>query len=260
MPTPWPCWMPPGQSARARGLGGRSSLAILAAPQPDRVAAGRRVTPVRWRRRRRIPEDRRGGGGHSLVATWTQGLMGAWAPEWADDPGRDDKLALHADRGHPAAARRLLGMSLSSDIGRFCRWCRPRPSRCARERPFFSGDRPGVCRADPRRDVSGSCPARPRSSSTPWTSTPWPTCRGTRDRHPAGAAASGSSPRCCSPTRPSTEREQLVGDRAWVDLLDRHQGSAAQDRGTRRGLMKSLGDGVLALFSGPAQGSAAGRG
>ena len=53
----------------------------------------------------------------------------------------------------------------------------------------------------------------------------------------------------------STERAAALGDRAWRDLLESH------DRVTRRQLerwrgreVKSVGDGFLALFDGPARG------
>jgi class 3 adenylate cyclase len=53
----------------------------------------------------------------------------------------------------------------------------------------------------------------------------------------------------------STERAAALGDRAWCDLLERH------DRLTRRQLeryrgreVKSVGDGFLAVFDGPARG------
>jgi class 3 adenylate cyclase len=53
----------------------------------------------------------------------------------------------------------------------------------------------------------------------------------------------------------STERAAALGDRAWRDLLERH------DRVTRRQLerwrgreVKSVGDGFLAVFDGPARG------
>ena len=53
----------------------------------------------------------------------------------------------------------------------------------------------------------------------------------------------------------STERAAQAGDRAWTDVLDRHL-AAAQAAVTASGgqTVKTFGDGMLALFTGPAQG------
>jgi class 3 adenylate cyclase len=52
----------------------------------------------------------------------------------------------------------------------------------------------------------------------------------------------------------STERAAVLGDRAWRDLLERHDAlvHAEIDRGGGRAV-KSTGDGILATFDGPAQ-------
>jgi class 3 adenylate cyclase len=52
----------------------------------------------------------------------------------------------------------------------------------------------------------------------------------------------------------STAHARRVGDRAWSDLLERHHaaiGAAVVGHGGE--VVKNLGDGVLAVFSGPAQ-------
>lgn len=52
----------------------------------------------------------------------------------------------------------------------------------------------------------------------------------------------------------STERAVELGDRRWSELLGRHLGAACglvRDRGGE--IVKTLGDGILALFPGPAQ-------
>jgi class 3 adenylate cyclase len=53
----------------------------------------------------------------------------------------------------------------------------------------------------------------------------------------------------------STERVAAVGDRAWRELLDRHDAAAREEIARFRGrIVKSLGDGFLATFDGPARG------
>jgi len=52
----------------------------------------------------------------------------------------------------------------------------------------------------------------------------------------------------------STERAGALGDRDWRELLDRHERLAAHELSRHRGrLIKSTGDGVLAIFDGPAR-------
>jgi class 3 adenylate cyclase len=53
----------------------------------------------------------------------------------------------------------------------------------------------------------------------------------------------------------STERAREVGDRRWRDLLDRHDAAAARLAEERGGeLVKTTGDGVLAVFDRPGDG------
>jgi len=53
----------------------------------------------------------------------------------------------------------------------------------------------------------------------------------------------------------STERAASLGDRAWRDVLDRHDRLARDEVERHRGrLVKSTGDGLLATFDGPARG------
>jgi class 3 adenylate cyclase len=52
----------------------------------------------------------------------------------------------------------------------------------------------------------------------------------------------------------STTRAQDVGDREWRALLDRHDVVCAEEIAAHRGrIVKTTGDGVLALFDGPAR-------
>jgi class 3 adenylate cyclase len=53
----------------------------------------------------------------------------------------------------------------------------------------------------------------------------------------------------------STERARQVGDRSWAELLDTHDRVARELVGELRGrLVKSTGDGILALFDRPGRG------
>ncbi len=53
----------------------------------------------------------------------------------------------------------------------------------------------------------------------------------------------------------STRRAAQAGDRAWADILGRHLADTRDAVGAHGGqTVKSTGDGILALFPGPAQG------
>jgi class 3 adenylate cyclase len=53
----------------------------------------------------------------------------------------------------------------------------------------------------------------------------------------------------------STERATALGDRAWHDVLDRHDAMAQRIVGRHGGrVVKATGDGLLATFDGPARG------
>jgi class 3 adenylate cyclase len=52
----------------------------------------------------------------------------------------------------------------------------------------------------------------------------------------------------------STARAQQLGDREWKELLDRHDDVCHDEVGSHRGrVVKTTGDGVLAVFDGPAR-------
>jgi class 3 adenylate cyclase len=52
----------------------------------------------------------------------------------------------------------------------------------------------------------------------------------------------------------STDRATAIGDRAWRELLDRHDAIVLRQLQRHRGrLVKSTGDGILATFDGPAR-------
>ncbi len=57
----------------------------------------------------------------------------------------------------------------------------------------------------------------------------------------------------------STERASVLGDRRWRELLERHERLAHREIGRYRGrLIKTIGDGLLATFDGPARAVRAG--
>ena len=74
-------------------LDGARSLALLAATRPERVGGLIAFSPIGARRRRQLPRARglrRAGSRGS--PDWPGPLPGLYAPHWADDPVRDDRL------------------------------------------------------------------------------------------------------------------------------------------------------------------------
>src|SRR6266516_2408385 len=94
------------------------------------------------------------------------------------------------------------------------------------------------------------------TSSMPGT---WRRCsRRSRSSSPGRARWSTTTacwPRCCSPTSVgSTEHATRLGDRAWRDLLERHDTAVRQELGRFRGReIHTTGDGFFATFDGPAR-------
>ena len=72
----------------------------------------------------------------------------------------------------------------------------------------------------------------------------------------------GCSPPSCSPTSSSsTERAAELGDRRWRQLLSEHDSTVRTRLDRHRGrVVKSIGDGFLATFDGPARAIRAARG
>jgi class 3 adenylate cyclase len=239
------------------GLDGARSLAALAALHPERV--GRLVA---------IAATARGGAAaapevaeavsHSLVGLeWPVSIMPLWVPDWMDDPVRLERATRYVRTSvTPRQARRLFEMSLRSDLTgvlplvqapTLVLWPRdaPVPEAACREfadlipgstfRVFDGGGALMLYALDVdlladtiEEFVTGTVPAPPSSrvlASVLFTD-----------------------------VVDSTALASRMGDRAWTGMLERHHETAgALIAGHGGEVVKSLGDGLLAVFSGPAQ-------
>src|SRR4051795_11659901 len=239
-------------------LDGGRSLAVLAATRPERVGAliaigssplgAAALSPdVSGEIDRALPTE-----------DWPNSALAIFAPNWCDDPVRRERLARYICTAvTPRQARRLLSLSLTSDVtdvlphvqaptlvvrGRDGAW--PPPDAVRRFAELIPGaeyrELPGtavlVYALDPdlvadtiQEFVTGTAP------------------------EPVSSRVLASV--LFTDIVGSTERAARSGDRAWSEVLDRYL--AASDAAvTAHGgeTIKTTGDGVLALFTGPAQG------
>jgi class 3 adenylate cyclase len=237
---------------------GARSLATLAATQPGRVAGlialwgTVRGTAV-------ISPETAEEVARSLVdLSWPGNLIESWMPQWAADPIRRDRATRYIQTScTPRQAERMLRLSLTTDVSEVLplvqaptlvlhsrdsavvtpdmvrEFAELIPDAVFRE---MSGDAFGIMYAldvDELADaieefVTGTTPA-------PVTNRVLATVLFTD-------------------LVGSTKRAAQMGDRAWASLLERHHAmarAAIHDHGGEP--IKTLGDGLLATFTGPAQ-------
>ena len=239
------------------GADGARSLAALAATQPERVGGLIGVAPTARGVAAAAP-----GLAEELIQSivdleWPARVVDIWAPDWADDPVRRDRLERYIRTSvTPRQAERSLRMSMTSDISEvlplvqcptLVLWPRDGliPEEPVRE---FTQLVPGAT----FREIPGNGMLLYRSTSTcsrgsSRSSSPAPR----RARSPAASWRPSSSP-TWSP-RPSAPRRRATA--AWTDTLTRHHAAATAAIDAHGGeLVKTMGDGVLATFAGPAQG------
>ena len=236
---------------------GARSLALLAATQPELVGGLIAFAPTVRGLAARNPEalDLALKALSTLdYASFTSGV----APGWAGDPARHDRLEQYFQTCvTPLQGARLLRMMLSSDIGEAL------PLVQAPTLALYPRDLAMVAIDDVREFVALMPGATfreiPGDSTLPYAldvgvvadvieefvtgSTPPPVT----DRVLATVLFSDLVD--------STRHAARAGDRSWADTLDHHLAdsrAAVSDHGGQ--VIKTTGDGVLALFTGPAQG------
>ncbi|HEU0316671.1 MAG TPA: alpha/beta hydrolase, partial [Solirubrobacteraceae bacterium] len=99
------------------GLDGARAMAALAATRPERAAGLIALIPT-VRGAADTPEVAEVVARSLVGDDWPSGLIDVWAPDWAGDPVRRDRLLRYIrTSSSPSQARRLLAMSLHSDVG-----------------------------------------------------------------------------------------------------------------------------------------------
>ncbi len=240
-------------------LDGARSLALLAATRPERVGGLIALSPTA-----------RGGAASSpeIADAVTQSLadlsdfpgrlVDLYAPQWAVDPARRDRLAHYIQTCvTPRQAARLLRMSLSSDISEVLPLVQA-PTLILHPREQK------VAPADLVREFAELL------SSARFREIPGDAgfvfaldielIAGIVEEFVTGTAPAPATDRVLATVLftdlvDSTRRAAESGDRAWSDVLERHLDRAQAAVAAHGGeTIKTTGDGVLAIFTGPGQG------
>lgn len=236
---------------------GARSLAALAATQPERVGGLIAVSATA-----------RGGAVESPVVVdsisrafadldWPGAVIELWVPGWAGDPIRRDRFNRYIRTcSTPRQAERLLRMSLTSDISQALPLIqaptlvlRPAASPMASREAVreFAELIPGAV----YREIPGDAMLLYALDIE--------VVADAIEEFVTGSAPAPLSSRVLatvlfSDVVGSTDRAAQLGDRAWASLLERYHASTTMAIGEHDGeMIKTLGDGVLAIFTGPAQ-------
>jgi class 3 adenylate cyclase len=238
-------------------LDGARSLAALAATNPERVAGLIAVVATPRGGAAEAPEVAQNIVHGLTDLSWPEALIPLWAPEWATDPVRRDRLVRYIrTSATPRQAERLLRLSLTSDISEVLPLVqaptlvvRPRqspvPEEAVRE---FAELIPGAEYREVAGNTAGILYVLDIDEVADLI-----------EEFVTGTAPAPATNRVLATVLftdlvRSTERAAELGDRAWAALLDRHHSAVAAAISEAGGeLVKTLGDGVLATFSGPAQ-------
>jgi class 3 adenylate cyclase len=240
-------------------LDGARSLALLAATRPTRVSGLIAFAPSARGSAASAPESA-DSTAQALeeLTDWPGPLTALYVPQWAADPVRNDRLKrFFQASATPRQAARLLRMSLTSDITEALPLVQaptlvihPRdlqlvPPESVRE---FAELIPGAR----LREVPGDA-AMAFAVDVELVAD-------IVEEFITGAPPPARTDRILATVMftdivDSTTRAARSGDRAWAALLERHlaaTGATVAEHGGE--IIKSTGDGVLALFVGPAQG------
>ena len=238
------------------GLDGARSLAVLAATHPNRVRALVALSPSAHSL---ILDD------HELASAATQAAAdgelaasaGLLAPRYTADPVRADRLVRSMQSTvTPLQAERFMRMTLASDVTSVL--------------PFVQAPTlvlhpvGAVIPAAPVREFADLIPDAqfrgvPGADLFIYVLDPDPLAD-MIEEFVTGTAPAPVTHRVLATVLftdlvGSTQRAAQTGDRVWTDILDRHLAATRTIVGAHEGQMiKTTGDGVLALFTGPAHG------
>jgi class 3 adenylate cyclase len=241
-------------------LDGARSLALLAATRPERVGGLIAVSPSVRGGAAASPEFAESAEkALAEVTDWPGAdVISYYAPDWVGDPARSDTLRRYLQTTlSPRQGARLLRMSLTSDIGDVLPLVQtPTLVIHPPDLQLVPGDSvrefveliPGAT----YREVSGNAAAAFALDVEEVADIVEEFVTGTA---PARATNRVLATVLFTDLVDSTRRAAQTGDRAWSDLLDRHFESTRAAVAALGGeTIKTTGDGVLALFTGPGQG------
>jgi len=240
-------------------LDGARSLALLAATHPERVSGLIALSPIVRGGAVDAPEliD---AAAQSLadLSDYPGGMVELYAPQWAADPARRDRLARYMQTSAtPGQGARLLRMSLSSDIRDVLPLVQaPTLTLHPREQK--------VAPVGPVREFTELIP-NARFHEIPGDAAIFialdiDLLGDAIEEFITGTAPAPTTDRVLATVLftdlvDSTRRAAQSGDRAWSELLKRHLDRAQAAVAAYGGeTIKTTGDGLLAIFAGPGQG------
>jgi len=240
-------------------LDGARSLALLAATRPERVGGLIAFSPSARGSAASNPEFAESA--ERAVADlddFPGPITGLYAPQWAADPVRNDRLKRYFQTSaSPRQGARLLRMSLTSDISEALPLVQA-PTLVLRPSDLK------LVSADVVREFTDLIPgARLREipgDAGAIFALDVDLIADIVEEFVTGAAPAAPSNRVLATVLftdlvDSTQRAARSGDRAWASVLDRHLSATRAAVDAHGGeTIKTTGDGVLALFTGPAQG------
>jgi class 3 adenylate cyclase/pimeloyl-ACP methyl ester carboxylesterase len=237
---------------------GARSLALMAATHPERVAGLIAVWGTARGGAVAAPDTADVVARDLADLNWPGDLIDSWVPQWAADPVRRDRLARFIRTSTtPRQAERLLRLSLTSDVSEVLpliqapttvihtRDCTALPAEAVRQ---FADLIPNAVYREIPGDAIGILFAVDIDGLV-----------GVVQEFVTGTTPVPVTNRILATVLftdlvGSTERAAQMGDRAWASLLERHHSVARvaiRDHGGEP--IKTLGDGMLATFTGPAQ-------
>ena len=238
------------------GIEAARSLAVLAATRPDRVAGLIAISPSAVGSAVSSPEIADEVASAVTDLTWPDSVLDVWAPSLTSDPVRRSRVASYIrTAATPIQVQRLLRLSLTSNVTDVL--------------PLVQAPTLVL------RPVDAQMPEEPQREFAELIE------GAVYEEIPGDAVfiygldvdlladriegfVTGTVPRPATDrvlatimftdVAGSTERAAELGDREWTRLLERHLQAARAAVATHGGeCVKSLGDGLLATFTGPAQ-------
>ena len=240
-------------------LDGARALALLAATRPERVGGLIALAPTVLGGAADSPDLADAGARTVAELEDYPGPMTAmYAPGWAADPVRRERITRYIQTAlSPRQAARVLRMSLTSDIRDVLPLVQtPTLAIHPRNLEFVS--------ADAVREFTDLVPGasvREVPGDAAFTfALDVELIADIVEEFVTGAPPARATDRILATVLftdlvDSTRRAARSGDRAWADLLERHLDQTRTAVAAQGGeIVKTTGDGVLALFTGPAQG------
>ena len=237
-------------------LDGARSLAVLAATDPGRVAGLIAISPTARGGPMLVPELREIVSAAITDPTWPRPLLEFWAPSLCRNPESRRRFERYVrTSATPRQAERLLSMSMQSNVTEVL--------SLVQAPTLVLHPTGAMLPAEPVREfaelIDGAVYEEIEGDAAVVYGLDVDWLAERIEAFMTGTAPKPASNRVLATIMftdlvGSTERAAELGDREWTSLLSRHlAGTGAAIVAAGGETVKTLGDGVLALFTGPAQ-------